>query len=81
VATTAINQNALAERINGILKGKLLLQRSANLEQTRRMLREWIQIYNAERPRLSLKMQTPDAVHRASLAGICRLESPFQVST
>ena len=69
-------QNALAERVNGILKGELLLQRPANIEQARRMVRESVQIYNAERPHLSLKMQTPDAVHRASLADIARLELP-----
>ena len=69
-------QNALAERVNGILKGELLLQRPADLEQARRMVRESVQIYNAERPHLSLKMQTPDAVHRASLADIRRPESP-----
>lgn len=74
-------QNALAERVNGILKTELLLQRAADLQQARRMVRESVQIYNAERPHLSLKMQTPDAVHRASLAGIRRLESPSQVST
>lgn len=74
-------QNALAERVNGILKGELLLQRPADLEQARRMVRESVEIYNVERPHLSLKMQTPDAVHRASLASICRLESPSQVST
>ena len=74
-------QNALAERVNGILKGELLLQRPANLEQARRMVRDSVQIYNAERPHLSLKMQTPDAVHRASLAEIALLESPSQVST
>ena len=74
-------QNALAERVNGILKGELLLQRPANLEQARRIVRESVQIYNTERPHLSLKMQTPDAVHRASLAGICRPQSPSQVST
>lgn len=62
-------QNALAERVNGILKGEFLLSRPANLEQARRMVGESIQIYNAERPHLSLKMQTPDAVHRASMAG------------
>jgi len=28
-----------------------------------------VQIYNHERPHLSLKMQTPDAVHRASMVG------------
>lgn len=74
-------QNALAERVNGILKGELLLQRPADLEQARRMVRESVQIYNAERPHLSLKMQTPDAVHRASLAGQRRSDSPSQVST
>ena len=74
-------QNALAERVNGILKGELLLQRPADLEQARRMVRESVQIYNGERPHLSLKMQTPDAVHRASLADICRLESSSKVST
>jgi putative transposase len=69
-------QNALAERVNGILKGELLLHRPVDLEQARRMVRESIEIYNAERPHLSLKMQTPDAVHRASLAEISRLKSP-----
>jgi putative transposase len=68
-------QNALAERVNGILKGELLLDRPVDLEQARRMVRESIKIYNAERPHLSLKMQTPDAVHRASLAEISRLKS------
>jgi putative transposase len=62
-------QNALAERVNGILKTELLLQRPADLEQARRMVRESVQIYNTERPHLALKMQTPDAVHRASMAG------------
>jgi putative transposase len=69
-------QNALAERVNGILKGELLLQRPADLEQARRMVCESVKIYNTERPHLSLKMQTPDEVHRASLAGICRFETP-----
>jgi len=75
-------QNALAERVNGILKTELLLQRPANLEQAVRMVRESVAIYNCERPHLSLKMQTPDAVHRASLAGLHRSRlNPLQVST
>lgn len=69
-------QNALAERVNGILKGELLLQRPADLAQATRMVRESVAIYNGERPHLSLKMQTPDAVHRASLAGLRRSTSP-----
>lgn len=62
-------QNALAERVNGILKNEFLLSRPADLAQARRMVAESIEIYNHERPHLSLKMQTPDAVHRASMAG------------
>lgn len=63
-------QNALAERINGILKTELLLHQPANLEQAAQLVREAVAIYNDERPHLSLKMKTPDAVHRASLATI-----------
>lgn len=60
-------QNALAERVNGILKGELLLQRPANLEQAQQMVRQSIHIYNHERPHTALKYKTPDEVHRASL--------------
>lgn len=65
-------QNALAERVNGILKTEFLLQRPYDLHQARRMVEQSIEIYNRERVHLSLKMQTPDAVHRASLAGLLR---------
>ncbi|WP_254057384.1 IS3 family transposase [Stenotrophomonas sp. ZAC14A_NAIMI4_1] len=61
-------QNALAERVNGILKCEFLLHRPRDLGQARQMVAEAVEIYNAERPHLSLKMQTPDAMHRASLA-------------
>ena len=61
-------QNALAERVNGILKTELLLHRPADLHQARQMVRESIAIYNQERPHDSLKKKTPDAVHRACLA-------------
>jgi putative transposase len=74
-------QNALAERVNGILKAEFLLQRRADLEQVRWVVGELIQISNGERPHFSLKIQTPDAVHRGSLADIRRLEAPSQVST
>ena len=66
---TIATSNALAERVNGILKSEFLLNRPADLAQARRLVAESIHIYNRERPHLSLKMQTPDAVHRASLAG------------
>lgn len=75
-------QNALAERVNGILKNEFLLHRPANLEQARRMVDESVRIYNQQRPHLSLKMKTPDEVHRASVAAINqRAKTRSQVST
>jgi putative transposase len=58
-------QNALAERVNGILKNELLLRSPNDLEQARSMVSEAVRIYNTERPHLALKYKTPDAVHRA----------------
>lgn len=58
-------QNALAERVNGILKEEFLLHRPENLEEARQMVRQSIRIYNENRPHLSLKYKTPDEVHRA----------------
>ena len=64
-------QNAMAERINGILKTELLLHRPADLAQAKRMVEQSVRIYNSERPHCSLKYKTPDEVHRASLVAIC----------
>ncbi len=47
-------QNDLAERINGILKMEYLLIKPSNLEQTRKLVEESIQLYNEKRPQLSL---------------------------
>ena len=58
-------QNALAERVNGILKGEFLVQRPHDLQQARCMVEQSIAIYNNERPHLSLKYRTPDEVHQA----------------
>ncbi len=58
-------QNALAERINGILKMELLLRRPRNLDEARIMVAESVEIYNEMRPHTALKYKTPDEVHRA----------------
>jgi transposase InsO family protein len=60
-------QNAVAERVNGILKGEFLLHRPANLAEARKLIAQSIQIYNNERPHSSLQNKTPDEVHRACL--------------
>jgi putative transposase len=58
-------QNALAERINGILKTEFLLRRPQDLAEARRMVAQSVAIYNQERPHQALKYKTPDEVHRA----------------
>lgn len=60
-------QNAMAERVNGILKMELLLNRPANYQDAVKMVRQSIQIYNERRPHTSLKYKTPDEIHRASV--------------
>ena len=58
-------QNALAERVNGILKTEYLLGRPEDIVQAKKMVRESVNLYNTQRPHLSLKYKTPDEVHRA----------------
>jgi putative transposase len=60
-------QNALAERVNGILKQEFLLDMPKDLEQARAIIADSIEAYNSIRPHLSLKYKTPDAVHQASI--------------
>ena len=58
-------QNALAERINGILKSEYLLCKPKNLEEAKKMVGESVTNYNERRPHSALKYKTPDEVHRA----------------
>jgi transposase InsO family protein len=58
--------NAVAERINGILKSEFYLDRSfASIDQAREAVLEAVSIYNFERPHLSLGMLTPEMRHAA----------------
>lgn len=58
-------QNALAERVNGILKQEFLLYQCNTMLELKILIKESISIYNKMRPHLSLKMQTPNQVHNA----------------
>ena len=58
-------QNALAERVNGILKMEYLLRKPKDVTQARRMVAKSIEIYNQIRPHTALKYNTPDEVHHA----------------
>ncbi len=59
-------QNALAERVNGILKQEFLLYKCRSLEDLKRLVSESIDVYNNMRPHLSLGMRTPTEVHEKS---------------
>ncbi|MGF1851724.1 integrase core domain-containing protein, partial [Vibrio satsumensis] len=58
-------QNALAERINGILKMEYLLNKPNDLDEAKKMVAESVKIYNEYRPHTALKYKTPDEIHRA----------------
>lgn len=60
-------QNALAERINGILKYEFILVKPKNIEQARMIIREAVELYNTKRPHLSLGYRTPDQIYKKSL--------------
>jgi putative transposase len=59
------SQNALAERVNGILKQELLTHKPATLEEARQMVTEAVAIYNQRRSYLALKYKTLDKVYQA----------------
>ena len=60
--------NAIAERINGIIKHEYLNHyRMANLEQAREVLGQVVERYNERRPHLSIQMHTPQKVHEQKL--------------
>jgi transposase InsO family protein len=57
-------ENALAERMNGILKQEYGLgQRMKTKAQARQLAAQAVSLYNTRRPHLALGMRTPAAVH------------------
>lgn len=58
--------NAIAERVNGILKQELLNGYYADMVKARRAVAEAIETYNNHRPHSSVNMLTPEMAHRCS---------------
>ena len=56
-------QNALAERINGILKDEFLLYKCNTRKELDVLIKQSIETYNNQRPHLSLNMKTPNFIH------------------
>jgi putative transposase len=58
-------ENALAERMNGILKTEFMLEDGfPNPHLAQLAIDEAVEIYNTQRPHLSLQMKTPDQVYK-----------------
>jgi len=61
-------ENAVAERINGIIKDEYLNHfKIANQQQATRLLDAIVDRYNRERPHQSINMLTPQMVHEEKL--------------
>lgn len=60
-------ENAMAERVNGILKDEFLLdEKFANKEMALKAVKEAIKSYNTRRPHWSLNLCTPQQIHEAA---------------
>lgn len=58
--------NAIAERINGILKNEYLeCYQVKNIEEAQKLLDSVILLYNQERPHMSIGNQTPNEIHHS----------------
>ena len=63
--TSDPRDNAVAERLNGILKNELLAHHHvSNIAQAKRLLDQAVRIYNSKRPHLSCDMMVPDQAHQ-----------------
>jgi transposase InsO family protein len=59
-------ENAIAERINGILKYEFGLRKTiASIKIARKMIKEAVDIYNNDRLHWSLELKTPQQVHKS----------------
>jgi len=57
-------ENAVAERMNGILKDEFGMgERMDDMEQTKKQARQSIGTYNTLRPQLSCQLLTPEQMH------------------
>jgi len=63
MARSARTPKAIAERVNGILKGELLERKYKSIKDARRAVAEAVSVYNNERPHMSIEMLTPAEAH------------------
>jgi len=58
-------ENAMAERVNGILKQEYFLHYTFNsIKQVKQAVDEAVWLYNSRRPHRSLSLKTPESIHK-----------------
>lgn len=61
-------ENAVAERVNGIIKEEYLdCYQVENIEQAKELLKQVVNLYNQERPHMSISNHNPEQIHQTSL--------------
>lgn len=61
-------ENAVAERINGIIKDEYLETYDvANIKEAKELLKAVVELYNNERPHMSIGNFTPNQIHHSNL--------------
>ena len=59
-------ENAIAERINGIIKGEYLENYDiSNIKEAKALLKDVVELYNNDRPHMSIGNLTPNQVHHS----------------
>lgn len=59
-------ENALAERINGIIKEEYLETYDiSNIKDAKKLLKSVVELYNTERPHMSISNLTPNIIHHS----------------
>ncbi|MBK7440462.1 MAG: IS3 family transposase [Flavobacteriales bacterium] len=75
-------ENAIAERINGILKHEYLLRyKPKNIKQAEFILQKAVLLYNHERPHLSISLLTPEHVHSTNTKTQRKWKNYFNTKT
>jgi len=62
-------ENAVAERVNGILKQEFMLDNTfSSIDEVRKIVKESVRLYNDERPHLSNNYLTPKEKYEEKIA-------------
>ena len=60
-------ENAIAERINGIIKDEYLYNYQVNtVKEAKELLQTTVELYNTDRPHMSIGNYTPEQIHQST---------------